>query len=101
MKLAADAGITPHFPRLDFSPSRGMMDKRRRQLISKGGKPVILIGQYPLAIHLGFGFTCFSLTDTRQEEIHAEIQAQNDYVKSAPYKMEWQRRAGENHGTLE
>lgn len=95
MKLAADAGITPHFPRLDFGPSQEMMDKRRRQLFSKGGKPVMFIDQYPLAIHWGSGFTCFSLTDTRQEEIHAEIQAQNDYVKSAPDKVEWQRRADE------
>lgn len=95
MKLAADAGITPLYPRLDFSPSREMMDKHRRQLISKGGKSVMLIDQYPLAIHWGSGFTCFSLTDTRQEEIHAEIQAQNDYVKSAPDKVEWQRRAAE------
>jgi len=93
MKLAADAGITPHYPRPNFGPSNEMMDKRRRKLISKGGKPVMLIDQYPLAIHWGSGFTCFSLPDTRQEEIHVEIQAQNDYVKSAPDKVEWQRRA--------
>ena len=94
-RLAADAGITPYYPRLKFGPSFETMERKRKALISKGGKPVMFIDQYPLAVHWESGFKGFSLTDDVQEAIAAEIQAQNEYVHAAPDKEEFQRRAEE------
>ncbi|HEM7577165.1 TPA: hypothetical protein ACGD69_004639 [Serratia marcescens] len=94
-RLAIDAGITPYYPSLSFSPSSAMMERKRKELISKGGKPVMFVDQYPLAVHWERGFKGFSLTDDAEEVAVAEIQAQNAYIRAASNKKERQRRCDE------
>lgn len=45
--LAADAGISPVFPRLQFNPSAEKLEMRRESLRKIGGKPVMFINDYP------------------------------------------------------
>ena len=64
--LAADAGISPVFPRLQFNPSAEKLEMRRESLRKIGGKSVMFINDYPLACHWERGFRGYRLVDAEQ-----------------------------------
>ena len=92
-RLATDAGITPVFPRLHFSPSSEKLEMRRASLRRMGGKPVMFITDYPLACHWEHGFKGYRLVDAEQQAIFARIEKENEWIRSAPTKEEQRERA--------
>lgn len=91
--FAADAGISPVFPRLQFNPSAEKLEMRRESLCKIGGKPVMFINDYPLACHWERGFRGYRLVDAEQLAIFARIKKENEWIRSAPTKEEQRERA--------
>lgn len=95
-RLKQDAGITPLFPKLTFSPSESVRRKRLDALDKMDGKPVMFIDQYPLACHWEFGLVGFQLLNEEKKSIFDRIQAENEWIRSAPTKEERTRRQNES-----
>ena len=95
-RLKQDAGITPVFPKLTFSPSESVRQRRIDSLAKMGGNPVMFIDQYPLAIHWERGFAGFQLLNEEKKAIFDRIQAENEWIRSAPTKEERTRRQNES-----
>ncbi|SMG61890.1 hypothetical protein [Cedecea sp. NFIX57] len=87
-RLKQDAGITPLFPKLSFSPSEGARQRQLNTLAKMYGKPVIFVDQYPLACHWESGLVGFQLLNEEKKAIIDRIQVENEWIRSAPTKEE-------------
>lgn len=87
-RLKKDAGIKPLFPKLSFNPSEGARQRQLNALAKIYGKPVIFVDQYPLACHWESGLVCFQLLNEAKKAIIDQIQAENEWFRSALTKEE-------------
>lgn len=95
-RLKQDAGITPLFLKLAFSLSENARQRQLNILAKMDGKPVIFVDQYPLAVHWESGLAGFQLLNEEKKAILDRIQAENEWIRSAPTKEERTRRQDES-----
>ncbi|HAV1831902.1 TPA: hypothetical protein JG914_004767 [Enterobacter hormaechei subsp. steigerwaltii] len=95
-RLKQDAGITPLFPKLTFSPPKGARQRQLKTLMNMDGTPVMFVDQYPLACHWESGLVGFQLLSEQKKAIFDRIQAENEWIRSAPIKEERTRRQEES-----
>lgn len=95
-RLKQDAGITPLFLKLAFSLSENARQRQLNILAKMDGKPVIFVDQYPQAVHWESGLAGFQLLNEEKKAILDRIQAENEWIRSAPTKEERTRRQDES-----
>lgn len=95
-RLKQDAGITPLFPKLTFSPTESARQRQLNILTNMDVKPVMFVDQYPLACHWESGLVGFQLLNEEKKAIFDRIQAENEWIRSAPTKEERTRRQEES-----